>query len=369
MAHIERRAAGRWRARYRTPDGRARSRTFDKKVDAERFIIGIEHSKLMGGYVDPGAGKVSFRTFAEQWRSVQLHRPGTAIPAEHQLRLHVYPYIGHRPIAAIRPSEREAMVHHLAAQLAPSTVHVIFGRVVTVFRSAVRDRIVTASPCVGIRLPPEKPPSLLNVLTTADVLAMAGAVPDRYAALIMFGAATGLRPGELFGLTKDRVRFLSRSVVVDQQLVRVTHGIGIGPLKTRSSYRTVPLPQVAADHLAAHLARWPAGLNTGVVFTNERGAPIQQFPFSVVWAKARREAGVADWATPHDLRHYFASALIRSGASVKVVQARLGHASAKTTLDVYGHLFPDEEDRTRAAIDAELGTPASPPRPEGVSRI
>jgi integrase len=73
--------------------------------------------------------------------------------------------------------------------------------------------------------------------------------------------------------------------------------------------------------------------------------------------KAKPKPEVAEWATPHDLRHYFASALIRSGASVKVVQARLGHASAKTTLDVYGHLFPDEEDRTRAAIDAELGTP------------
>ncbi|MGI8808029.1 MAG: phage integrase central domain-containing protein [Acidimicrobiales bacterium] len=230
MAHIEKRPSGRWKARYRTPDGRARSRTFDRKADAERFIIGIEHSKLMGDYVDPGAGKVSFRTFAEQWRAVQLHRPGTAISAEHQLRLHVYPYIGHRPIAAIRPSELEAMVHHLAVKLAPATIRTIFGRVVTVFRAAVRDRVIPTSPCVGIRLPPQKPPSLLTVLTTADVLAMAGAVSERYAALIMFGAATGLRPGELFGLTQDRVRFLSRSVIVDRQLVRVTNGIGIGPL-------------------------------------------------------------------------------------------------------------------------------------------
>ena len=52
--------------------------------------------------------------------------------------------------------------------------------------------------------------------------------------------------------------------------------------------------------------------------------------------------------------------LIRSGASVKVVQARLGHSSAKTTLDVYGHLFADEEDRTRAAIDAEFGSRCAP---------
>jgi hypothetical protein len=49
---------------------------------------------------------------------------------------------------------------------------------------------------------------------------------------------------------------------------------------------------------------------------------------------------------------------------VKVLQARLGHSSAKTTLDVYGHLFPDEEDRTKAAIDGALGIPAASARPE-----
>jgi site-specific recombinase XerD len=71
-------------------------------------------------------------------------------------------------------------------------------------------------------------------------------------------------------------------------------------------------------------------------------------------------ATISSRATPHGLRHFYASTLIRSGASVKVVQARLGHASAKTTLDVYGHLFPDEEDRTRQAIEdafnSEAGT-------------
>jgi len=68
-------------------------------------------------------------------------------------------------------------------------------------------------------------------------------------------------------------------------------------------------------------------------------------------------------ATPKDLRHFYASMLIQSGASVKVVQARLGHSSAKTTLDIYGHLFPDEEDRTRTAVDAMLR-----PNPADISR-
>lgn len=110
--------------------------------------------------------------------------------------------------------------------------------------------------------------------------------------------------------------------------------------------------------MAAHLARWPAHAETDVMFTNERGRLIQEYPFSAAWRTAKRKAATPSWATPHDLRHYYASVLIRSGASVKVLQARLGHASAKTTLDVYAHLFPDEEDRTRDALDAELGRPA-----------
>jgi integrase len=369
MAHVEKRGQGRWRARYRGPDGKERSRTFPRRVDAERWLTGIEHSKLTGGYIDPSAGKITFRTFAEEWRSRQVQRAGTAVSVEQQLRLHVYPVIGGRPIAAIRPGEIQGLVQRLDERLAPTTVGVVYGRVVAVFRGAVRDRVVTASPCVDVRLPTTKPASMLKVLSTEEVLAMADAVPARYGALIITGAGTGLRPGELFGLAWDRADFLRRTIRVDQQLMRVRgEGVALGPLKTPSSYRTLPLPQVVADAMAAHLAAWPAHPDLGVVFTNERAEPIQQQPFASVWETAQRKSGLPEWATPHDLRHYFASVLIRSGASVKVVQARLGHASAKTTLDIYSHLFGDEEDRTRAAIDLELGAPAASPRPEQTLR-
>ena len=235
------------------------------------------------------------------------------------------------------------------------------------FKSALRDRIVTTSPCVDIRLPTKKPASLLQVLSTEQVLLMADTIADRYRAVILTAAGTGLRPGELFGLRASQVDFLRRTIRVDQQLVRVRgQGVTIAPLKTEASYRTLPLPQVVADAMAVHIATWPAHPDLGVMFTNERGGPIQQHPFAAVWETARRKAALPEWATPHDLRHYLASLLIRSSASVKVVQARLGHASAKTTLDVYGHLFADEEDRTRAAIDTELRSPASSARPEPV---
>ena len=86
-------------------------------------------------YTDPTAGKATFWVFAEQWRAMQVHRSGTTASVEQQLRLHVYPHIGNRPIAAIRPGRVQAMVQRLGASLAPSTVEVIYGRVVAVFHT------------------------------------------------------------------------------------------------------------------------------------------------------------------------------------------------------------------------------------------
>ncbi len=77
-----------------------------------------------------------------------------------------------------------------------------------------------------------------------------------------------------------------------------------------------------------------------------------------MWRPAVRAAGLDDTVTFHGLRHFYASLLIRHGESIKTVQARLGHASAAETLDTYSHLWPDSDDRTRAAVDAVLAPAA-----------
>jgi integrase len=332
---------------------------FTRKVDAERHLTKLENDKLTGTYVDPRAGRVTFEAFAELWRARQVHRPGTAKSVEQQLRLHVYPHIGDRPIGAIRPGDVQEMVQHLDKALSASTIEVIYGRVVAVFLAAIRDRVISVNPCVDVRRPAPAPASMLQVLTPKQVVRLAEAVPDRYRALVIAAAGLGLRPGELFGLALDRVDFLRRSVRVDQQLVRLSHGgVGLSSPKTQASYRWVPLPKTVGDELARHMETHAVGAN-GLIFTTSHVTPVQERVWRQVWATARRRAGLPAWATPHDLRHYYASVLIRAGASVKVVQSRLGHASAKTTLDIYGHLFPDEGDRTRAAIDAAFSAAAA----------
>jgi len=117
---------------------------------------------------------------------------------------------------------------------------------------------------------------------------------------------------------------------------------------------------VAPDFVTSVLAEHMAAVGLGVgdrkalLFTMNDGSPIARNRFGELWRAAVRRAKIGREARFHDLRHYYASLLIRHGESVKVVQARLGHASASETLDTYAHLWPDSEDRTRQAVDVVL---------------
>jgi integrase len=129
-----------------------------------------------------------------------------------------------------------------------------------------------------------------------------------------------------------------------------------GPPKTKASVRTIPLPEVVIEEMDEHLDTFPplsAGEFSGLVF-HCQGEPWTRQRFGHIWRPVVAAVGLPPRTGSHALRHYYASLLIRHGESVKTVQARLGHASAAETLDTYSHLWPDSEDRTRAAVDAAL---------------
>jgi integrase len=115
----------------------------------------------------------------------------------------------------------------------------------------------------------------------------------------------------------------------------------------------VTLPDTVAEILAAHLARFGAG-DDGLIFTSSTGAALRRSTWTSAFKRAARDTKID--ASSHDLRHHCASLLISAGCSVKAVQMQLGHKNASETLDTYGHLWPGDEDRIRAAIDAGFRT-------------
>ena len=109
----------------------------------------------------------------------------------------------------------------------------------------------------------------------------------------------------------------------------------------------VPFPQELALKLSAAVKQYVGE----TVVTDEVGRRFSPWDLQDAFRTARKEVnGLPEGFRFHDLRHYFASLLISSGADVKVVQKRLRHASAMTTLNTYGHLWPDADESARAAV-------------------
>ncbi len=89
------------------PDVSGPSRS-PRTIDAERFLATVEADKLRGTYVDPSAGRVTFGEYAEQWRTMQVHRPSTQAYVETMLRRHAVPHFGAMALANVRPSHVQA---------------------------------------------------------------------------------------------------------------------------------------------------------------------------------------------------------------------------------------------------------------------
>lgn len=351
MSYVNRRR-GRWQAAYRGPDGRERTKTFDRKVDAERWLTNAEADLLRGTWVDPAESRTTLADYSARWleRMTPTWRPATAGSVRISLDKHILPALGRHRLSALRRSDVEALCARL--ELAPSTVYVVYQHLYQVLSAAVEDGLLARNPAARARLP-KREASKAQPVPLELVERIASQLPDWMKVVVPLGVGAGLRQGEVCGLTADRVDLERRRLRVDRQLVsRYVPEPVLGPPKTASSHRTVPLASFVVEALEAHLERFPA----------EPGQPIVRMPsglwvdsdrFGHPWRTACRHSG-GRGIRYHDLRHTFASILLSRGVSVKAVADWLGHASPKITLDTYAHLMPADEEVARGVLDAAL---------------
>jgi len=342
----------RWQARYWDTDGNQRNKDFDRKQDAERFLAAMTSDVLRGAYVDPDAGRVTFRDFATSWLAAQTFTETTREATELRLRLHASAHFGDEQIRSIRPSAIQAWLRRLQRDLAPTYVRVVFANVSAVFNAAVDDGVIASNPCraASVRLP-KRDNRRVEPWPLEQVQAVIEALPERYRATAVVAAGCGLRQGEVFGLRVSDVDFLRRRLHVEQQ-VKIVHARVELDRPKGAKTRTVPLPDAVAEALAEHLRKFPAVLD-GLVFTSREREPINRNHFNrYVWRPALKKAGVDEGKGNgmHALRHFYASVLIDAGESVRAVADFLGHADPGFTLRVYAHLLPASEDRARRII-------------------
>ncbi len=381
----------RYRARYIGPDGTEKSKSFPdgQKRLAEQWLINTASDMSRGQYIDPRAARITFQRYAEKWLTAQTTELSSQIETERRLRLHAVPHLGSRPLDSFRPQHIRELVSALeASSIGGSYARNIYSDVRAVLAAAVDDGLLPRNPCSAKSVrPPTSEPRRVVPWEAEQVLAVRAALPERYRAMVDVGAGCGLRQGEVIGLAENALSFDADTLRVVRQ-VKLIRGKAVFAPPKCDKERDVPLPASVADSLRAHMDqhkpvevtlpwRKPDGpmVSARLLFTNSANWLVWRSNFNLQeWKPAIAAAGLIpkpdegekyDSAREHGmhaLRHFYASALLDAGESIKAVSVYLGHSDPGLTLRVYAHLMPSSRERTRRAVDAILGRPAGPDR-------
>jgi integrase len=248
------------------------------------------------------------------------------------------PTFGDLEVGAIRPNDIRGWIADLEDRgYAPATIAKAYQILSRTFRVAVTDGLIPRTPCREIKLPKDERDEK-RFLTPDEVEQLADAIDARYRLLVLVGAYTGLRFGELAALRTDDLDLLRKTLRVDEQLARQGSWRMVpGPLKSKKAYRTIGIPAFLCEELAAHLHAYPS--HSDLVFTHAEGGPLDYNRFRRRYWQPAVAASVGPPCTPHDLRHTHVAMLIADNQSARYIADRLGHESTRTVLDVYGHLY------------------------------
>lgn len=374
MASIHKRMVGkeaRYDVSYREPDGRQRMKTFRRRMDAERFVSTVEADVLRGTYLDPDAGRITFRKYADDWLSAQTFEATTRESVALRLRLHVYPVLGGKMLGQIRPSTIQAWLSGMSGS--PTTKRLILTNVSTILSAAVDDERIAKNPCkAGSISRPRRDARRITPWSVERVGLVRAELPDRYRLALDVAVGLGLRQGEAFGLSPDDVDFLRGVVEVRRQVKVLSGNRQIFGLPKGNKTRTVPLPTAVRELMAEYIATWsprsvtlpwgdvgsPNATATLILSTRERKALNRNYFNTAVWRPALMRAGVPVGRENgmHALRHHYASVLLDAGESIRAVSEYLGHSDPGFTLRTYTHLMPSSDERSRRAINGAFAS-------------
>ena len=212
-------------------------------------------------------------------------------------------------------------------------------RLSQIMSDAVHDGVLGRNPC-SKRTSPPMGKAKVYVATTEQIWRIHDAAPDHLKVVVLLGAFAGLRVAEVAGLRVADVDFIRGIVHPKVQW-------GNKPLKTAGSDQPVPIPRELTLMLAMSVQKY----GTDMMVTNGKGKPCPPWIIERAIRHVRDEIeDLPKGFSFHDLRHYLASLPIASGADIKTVQARMRHATASTTLNVYSHMWPDADESTRTAV-------------------
>lgn len=366
--NIRKRTDGRYEVRVVDPLSGKRQSIFAKsEAEAVERLKGAHGKSARGEAVIDS--RMTCGTYFTAWVQANKDvRPSTKWRYETLLRRHVTAHIGRVKLAQLSPLHLRTLYASLMEGEAPLSARTVghVHRVIQVaLARAVEDNLIGRNVAAAVK-PPAVPSTEMTTLGPEQVKRLiAESEQSRIGAIFVVAATTGMREGELLGLTWGDVDLAGGTVRVRRTLAKIRQGEPVyQEPKTASARRTVSLSNTAIEALKAHRKRQVAERleaklweDRDLVFANKIGREYHAGHFlRDEWTPMRTAAELPDDFKFHGLRHTAASLALSAGVPLTTVSAMLGHASPKVTLGIYGHCVPGTQDLAAAAMDRLLGS-------------
>lgn len=372
---ITRRKDGRYQGRF-TYNGK-RYTLYDKNLRSLKKRLADAKYEAEHGYYCTG-GQITlnnwYQTWLEEYKSVVV-KNSTILLYTTSYERYIADALGNRKLQDIRTIHIQKLYNDLQkGGLSIGTIQIVHAVLFNIFKLALKNEILIKNPCVGAEIPREEKKEP-RVLTAAEQeIFLENIRGNYYEPLLKVALGTGLRIGELLGLTWDDIDFKTSTVSISRTLLYMKNRqtghfcFQFQSPKSRSSKRTVPLIPSLAILLKEHkkyqhtqrIARgpfWtPLPNMDNLVFTTKNGTPIQEVYIvkclNAVTAKINRieyqqalyenrDPVPFERITPHTLRHSFATRAFENGLAPKTVQELLGHSNINLTMNLYTHVTHD----------------------------